>query len=409
MICASLGIGLLALLAATPTAADESSPLTFQDGDRVVLVGGTFIEREPSYGYLETAWTAAAPDHTVEFRNLGWSGDTVTGISRARFGPPEEGFQHLREHVIALKPTVLIICYGANEAFEGEPGLPGFRKDLNRLLDALAATKARTVLLSPPRNESLGPPLPDPAAHNQALALYRDVLRDVARERSMQFVDLLATGFPRDEGTAPSSPATDDGVTLNAYGYWALPRVLLSSPPTPWEVAVSVAGDDTLSVGTRLSNVSASPRAVRFDALDARLPRCPSPPGTPDASRAPDRKLKVRGLSDGVYALLVDGVEVARAKAGEWAEGVAWTDCPERGQAEALRRTIVQKNRLYFYRWRPQNETYLFGFRKHEQGQNAREIPLFDPLVAEQEAAIARLKLPRSHSYELKPVAEATR
>ena len=29
----------------------------------------------------------------------------------------------------------------------------------------------------------------------------------------------------------------------------------------------------------------------------------------------------------------------------------------------------------FFHRWRPQNETYLFGFRKHEQGKNARRSP----------------------------------
>ena len=56
---------------------------------------------------------------------------------------------------------------------------------------------------------------------------------------------------------------------------------------------------------------------------------------------------------------------------------------------------------LYFYRWRPQNETYLFGFRKHEQGNNAREIPQFDPLVEAKEKEIARLRRPVKHTYEL--------
>jgi hypothetical protein len=49
----------------------------------------------------------------------------------------------------------------------------------------------------------------------------------------------------------------------------------------------------------------------------------------------------------------------------------------------------VRKDELFFNRWRPQNETYLFGFRKHEQGQNAREIPMFDPLI---EAADKRIQ-----------------
>ena len=46
-----------------------------------------------------------------------------------------------------------------------------------------------------------------------------------------------------------------------------------------------------------------------------------------------------------------------------------------------LKTKIVAKNQLFFHRYRPQNETYLFLFRKHEQGNNASEIPEFDPLI----------------------------
>ena len=46
-----------------------------------------------------------------------------------------------------------------------------------------------------------------------------------------------------------------------------------------------------------------------------------------------------------------------------------------------LKKKIVAKNQLFFHRYRPQNETYLFLFRKHEQGNNASEIPEFDPLI----------------------------
>ena len=67
---------------------------------------------------------------------------------------------------------------------------------------------------------------------------------------------------------------------------------------------------------------------------------------------------------------------------------------PNSTRPQALRAAINRKNDLFFYRWRPQNITYLLGFRKHEQGNNAVEIPQFDPLVAEQEKIIARLKKP---------------
>ena len=59
---------------------------------------------------------------------------------------------------------------------------------------------------------------------------------------------------------------------------------------------------------------------------------------------------------------------------------------------EKLRRAIVEKNTLFFHRHRPQNETYLRGFRKHEQGNNATEIYAFEPLVAEKDREIFALR-----------------
>ena len=35
-----------------------------------------------------------------------------------------------------------------------------------------------------------------------------------------------------------------------------------------------------------------------------------------------------------------------------------------------IRKLIVDKNELYFHQSRPQNQAYLWGFRKHEQGNN---------------------------------------
>lgn len=59
---------------------------------------------------------------------------------------------------------------------------------------------------------------------------------------------------------------------------------------------------------------------------------------------------------------------------------------------EPIRRKTIEKNREFFYRWRPQNDTYIFGFRKYEQGKNAVEIPQFDPIVKKLESEIAEMK-----------------
>jgi glucose/arabinose dehydrogenase len=63
-----------------------------------------------------------------------------------------------------------------------------------------------------------------------------------------------------------------------------------------------------------------------------------------------------------------------------------------RNESAPLNSAIRKKNELFFHRWRPENWTYLFGFRKGEQGQNGVEIPRFDPLIAQWDARIAKLR-----------------
>src|SRR6185295_9380638 len=106
-----------------------------------VLLGNTLIEREQRYGSWEEALTLIFPKQQVIFRNLGWSGDTVFGIARAGFGSQADGFKHLKEHVEAIKPNVILLAYGTNESFDGEAGLTQFQKGLDTLLDTLAKTE----------------------------------------------------------------------------------------------------------------------------------------------------------------------------------------------------------------------------------------------------------------------------
>jgi lysophospholipase L1-like esterase len=389
------------LLFAAPARA--AHPLALADGDRVVWVGGTLIEREQRYGYWETLLTALHPDRTITFRNLGWSGDTVFGDARAGFGTAADGFRRLTEHVHALKPTVILVAYGANESFVGEPGLAHFTQGLNSLLDSLAVTKARIVLLAPPNQENLGPPLPDPAEHNRQLRAYRRALQDIARQRGYLFVDLeQAFGASK-----RASPLTDNGLHLTPLGYWRTSFDLaegLGIPWPGWRVTLGAGGGAATAEGTKISDRQDGP--LRFQALDACLP-LPAPKGTAVAAPpAGKRILRVPGLPLGRFTLRIDGQPVRTATNEIWQRGVDLSQGQEFAQAEKLRAAVVEKNRLYFHRWRPQNETYLLGFRKHEQGKNAKEIVQFDLLVAAQEKEIARLRVLAAHRYEIVPERE---
>ena len=92
---------------------------------------------------------------------------------------------------------------------------------------------------------------------------------------------------------------------------------------------------------------------------------------------------------------------MARASAKTLATGMSLDASWERKQVQRLRELVVAKNKLYFHRYRPQNETYLFLFRKREQGNNAVEIPQFDPLVAGVELKIAKAAKPVKHRFEI--------
>jgi lysophospholipase L1-like esterase len=285
-----------ALLAACVSAPAES-PKAFElkDGERVVWIGSTLVEREQRYGHWETALLVANADKKITFRNLGWSGDTVWGESRGRFdfANPDKCFRQLVDQTLELKPTVIFISYGTNESFAGKEGLPKFEKGLEKLLDALKPANARIVLFSPNPVEK-APSLPEPRSMNERLSLYAGAIKAVAERRGLSFADLsrLLESTP--------GPHTDNGMHLSGQGYAATTPAFLAS------------------LGLRPAD-------------------------------GPSEKL------------------------------------------EALRKAVVEKNQLFFHRWRPENETYLFGFRKHEQGKNAKEVAEFDPLVGKAEGEIAKL------------------
>ena len=275
------------------------------DGDRIVWIGNTLVEREQRYGYWETALHAAFPDKQFTLRNLGWSGDTVHGDARAGFENAAKGFERLVSLTLELKPTVIFVSYGTNESFEGEVGLPKFEKGLEKLLDALKPSKARVVLFTPLPFQAW------PAAgRDPVVKKYSDAVRAVAERRKLAAADIGAKmDRSRSRSAAPWPSLTDNGMHFDEHGY-------------------------------------------KFTAD---------------------------------FFLSATGIEIPDRTPNDLTRWVT-TD------REPLRKAIVAKNELFFHRWRPQNETYLLGFRKHEQGNNAVEIKQFEPLVAKADEEIETIR-----------------
>lgn len=277
----------------------KANEFQLHDGDRVLFLGNTLIEREQEYGAWELQLTLAAGEKRVAFRNLGWSGDTVWAESRGLFDPPAAGYQRTLELVRELKPTVIFLGYGSVESFRGPEGLSEFIAQYQKLRRDLLVSQVRLMHLSPLLQEAATYPVlaegvvENVEQANRNLDRYAAAIQKIANESGELFIDFR----PVQRQQSVSTPWMENGLHLSHSGYQATAQVL------------------------------------------------------------------VAGL----------GGEV------------------QHGNHPKLVEKIQRKNELFFHRWRPQNFTYLLGFRKHEQGQNAVEIAQFDPLVAELEAEIHAL------------------
>ena len=136
------------------------------------------------------------------FRNLGWSGDTPTGLSRGSIETGSDRFAVLKSQLAAARPTVLFIGYSDTTGIR--PLITAARE---------IEPSVRCVLVSPIRPEPLGPPWPDMTPRTTAAAAATAELRSIAEELSLPLVSFF------DGAPAGQRGLTDNGIHWNAAGY----------------------------------------------------------------------------------------------------------------------------------------------------------------------------------------------
>jgi lysophospholipase L1-like esterase len=391
---------LTSLLAGTTSAVGlDQYPVPFElkTGDRVVLLGGTFIERAQRYGWLETALQLRFPDANFTVRNLGWSGDTVFAESRGIFDAPAKGYERMIAQVRGLKPSVIFLNYGANESFRGPEYLDTFLRQYEKLLDDLKPTEARFVVLGPPPLWHMPAPLPNPERFNKQRQLYSSAIEKLAEDRPFRFVnlfDMLTSQSKKDDSRQQMGTSlSDDGVTLNELGY-TLAAEGLAESLSPGGIChrmihVAASGDasasQSCSVDQPVPTVSSRLLTNGF-----RLNLDFAKAGYGDGEVIVDLR---DNWADLPREIQVDGVVQRTLRPKQHAIMVS--------VVEPLRQAIIDKNIMYFHHWRPQNVTYLFLFRKHEQGNNAKEIGELKVIVANLDQRIAASKETRQVTIDI--------
>jgi len=337
-------------IAATCALAADPAPFELKENDRVLFLGDGIVERDIGYNYLETMLSIRYHGKGITFRNAGWSGDTVWGESRAVFGQQKDGYNSLVKIVNETRPTVVFLFYGMNESFAGAAGLAKFEDGYNALLDNVLnpAKDAEHVAAAPAQSTNRRDP--------------KDVAKPVpSKPRDVpRFVLVSPIAFQSDE-TTPLAKNGKQNENVKLYT-GAIQKIAEKR-------------------GGRFVNAFAS-----FGAGESIMKQ---------------GKLTIDGLhlsAEGYkfFASVIENSLGLKATVGKFPQGsdydsiIPAAPSPDEAPLEKTRALIAEKNIQFFNKWRPQNETYLFLFRKHEQGRNAKEIPEFDPFITGKEAEIAK-------------------
>lgn len=370
------------------------------NGDRVVFLGNSLFENDLQYGYLELALTTRWPNRNITFRNIGWTGDTVWGEARSYISPPST-YDLLIEQLTKAQPTIVFIAYGAMEALEGEQGLPRFREGLNKLMDKIDQLGAKAILLSPIPIMKAGS-TEDIGKRSAMLELYTSAIAKIANEHSKPFINVYTPLLEKNITTKLS----DNGFHLNETGYYYLASVIekelgLRTRNETISIDMSKHAIDT-TVTMKVLNWGKNDNNLTFTINEPLLP-LPLPKQEGEVAEK-TRILKITGLKKGIYILSNPELQVITASAKQWKEGVAIKQGASFNQANQLRDMIIKKNELYFHQYRPQNKTYILGFRSHEQGRHTKGLEELTIIITWLEGQIAVNRVPKEITYQLTPV-----
>jgi len=394
----------------TPPAA--TAEFAIRDGDRVVLLGDSITEQRQYTTFIETYTLTRFPQWRLSFRNIGWGGDTAQG-----------GLGRAARDMLPLKPTFVTIDFGMNDH-----GYRAFQDDIfknyidkqTQLTALLKDQGARVALLTPQPIEDKRPD-PDQDVRNQALRKMSDGLREVATRQNVLFADQFDPYMAVMLNARKTDPnaviGAGDAVHPGPVGHTIMAWAVLKSLGEPAAVSSSeVDGRDgkvIAATGCQITDLKVAAGVVSFTRNDAALPAPVDPAGESVTKLIPlldelsRYELKVTGLQAPKYQLLIDDQPAAVLTAQELAQGcnLTLTAGPITEQARQLRNLVVEKNNLFFNRWR---NVQLFNppdWARTPEFETVRtkELAKLDEQIAQLEAKIDTARQPRPHTFVLKP------
>lgn len=400
-----------AIINLTPLSAAPAG-FAIRDGDRVVLLGDSITEQRLYTTVIEAYTLSRFPQWKLTFRNIGWGGDTAQG-----------GLGRAPRDMQPLKPTFVTIDFGMNDhgyrAFD-ENIFKNYIEKQTGLVTLLKGNAARVALVTPQPIEDKRPD-PDQDVRNQALRKMSDGLRDIATKESVLFVDqfdpYMAVMLKARQADANALIGGGDAVHPGPVGHTIMAWAILKSLGAPAAVSSAelngATGKLVAASGCEIADAKSAEGVVRFTRKDKALPLPVNPQGEAVTKLIPlleelsRYELKVGGLTAPKYQLLIDDKPAATLTAEELAKGcnLTLTAGPITEQARQLWSLVVEKNNLFFHRWR---EVQLYGppdWARTPDFEAAREKELarLDEQIVQLETKINAARQPQPHTFVLKP------
>lgn len=339
-----------------PAAAEDK--FFFQKGDRIVFLGDSITEQYQYSNYIELYLTTRFPDWNLFFLNAGIGGDTANG-----------GANRFQKHVLDEKPNAITINFGMND---------GGYKDFNEQRHATYVKKT-TEMLEAAKKAGVRVALVSPNAVDRRVAerfkLYLETqkqfyapLKDLAAQNGAAFADQYAKTraalekMEQDDPKAAKVKPFGDGFHTSPPGGLLMAHAILTELKAPAKVSdVAIEGGKATAERCKIEKLEASDDKVSFNRTDEAIPMPIQQNWLSVIPYCNDLKdlnwygLKMKGLKQGIWEILVDGKAIGKFSADQLAEGVNLgnlTSGPIFDHGQKIFNAITEKNKINAKRFR---------------------------------------------------------
>ncbi|QDU64835.1 GDSL-like Lipase/Acylhydrolase [Planctomycetes bacterium Pan216] len=370
----------LATLALLAENANAQRPFALKDGETIVFVGDSITQGGDYIGMVEDYLVTRFPDQKFRVINTGLSSETVSGTTEPDHDPPRPCLHDRFDRDVApLKPDVMIACYGMNDGnyhpFSEERFLK-YQAGVRRLIDRAEELGARLIILTPPPYDPYRRKLSDAEVVHYGYKFPAVDYDDVLERYGHWLIGLRGEGYTvgdvgttmrdhlaRQRAKKVSYTLARDGVHPQATGHWLMAQALLQALNAPGR-----SGECSINAKSLTADKGEVSGLKKLDGGGVAFSwMCPIPMGIDPRVEAEavqleevhDRfnktLLRVRGLAEGKYDVLVDGKRALRTDAMALGRGVNLTttkDFPPMKRAAEVYQLISKRRKKISGDWR---------------------------------------------------------